>query len=252
MFKKILLIIIIITLAIIFWVVLKKEEAPKLYIFEKISLNENTFDTMKFDPHKAEIKLYLKNDEDEKFKSIKKLSEYLLTKNEKLIFATNGGMFDNERNPIGLFVQDKKEIKKINLNNGPGNFHLKPNGVFAIYENNIPKIITSSEYSTTTMPIYATQSGPMLVINNNIHPEFHEDSENFRIRSGVGVDKDNNIIFAISNEPTTFYNFALLFKENLNCPNALYLDGSISRMYIPDEKRNEIVNSFGVIVGVSE
>ena len=45
-------------------------------------------------------------------------------------FAVNGGMFNDSGAPIGLYVQDGDEQKSISLTDGPGNFHLKPNGVF--------------------------------------------------------------------------------------------------------------------------
>ncbi len=46
-------------------------------------------------------------------------------------FAMNAGMYDEAGTPIGLYVEHGKELKKLNLNDGPGNFHLKPNAVFA-------------------------------------------------------------------------------------------------------------------------
>jgi uncharacterized protein YigE (DUF2233 family) len=73
----------------------------------------------------------------------------------------------------------------------------------------------------------------MLVIDGVLHPRFNRDSTNRRIRSGVGVRSPDRVVFAISREPVTFFEFATLFRERLECPNALYLDGEISRFYIP-------------------
>ena len=58
--------------------------------------------------------------------------------------------------------------------------------------------------------------------------------------------------FAISDEPVTFYAFARLFRDGLNCPNALYLDGSISGMLCPAAKcralgANDFVGIFAVV-----
>ncbi len=77
------------------------------------------------------------------------------------------------------------------------------------------------------------KSGPMLVINGAIHPKIEPTGTSEKIRNGVGVKDGHTIIFAISDEPVTFYKFASLFRDTFACPNALFLDGSISSLYAP-------------------
>ena len=84
-----------------------------------------------------------------------------------------------------------------------------------------------------------------------ISPDFLEDSKNLQIRSGVGVRKDGTIVFAISRLQVNFYTFASLFLEDLRCPNALYLDGTISAFYVPG-KNDTVPHSFGPMIGVVE
>lgn len=50
----------------------------------------------------------------------------------RLGFAMNAGMYDKGQAPVGLYVEDGRELKSVSTANGPGNFHLKPNGVFYV------------------------------------------------------------------------------------------------------------------------
>jgi len=55
----------------------------------------------------------------------------------------------------------------------PGNFHLKPNGVFWIDDAGAPHVAATDSYlALKTSPEWATQSGPMLLIDGALHPAF--------------------------------------------------------------------------------
>ena len=45
-----------------------------------------------------------------------------------------------------------------------------------------------------------------------------------------------------------FYQFAQFFKQQLKIDNALYLDGSISSLYVADTRRNDQNFNLGPIV----
>jgi uncharacterized protein YigE (DUF2233 family) len=90
----------------------------------------------------------------------------------------------------------------------------------------------------------------MLVIDGKIHPEFKEGSKNVNIRNGVGILPDNRIVFAMSKSEINFYDFANYFKS-LGCKNALYLDGFVSRTYLPEQNWTQTDGNFGVIIGVT-
>jgi hypothetical protein len=99
----------------------------------------------------------------------------------------------------------------------------------------------------------ATQSGPMLVINGRVHPRFDERSTSLKARNGVGVRADGKVIFAISQGEVTFDAFARLFRDGLNCPNALFLDGgSASSLYAPSLNRVGNILSLGPMLAVYE
>jgi uncharacterized protein YigE (DUF2233 family) len=98
---------------------------------------------------------------------------------------------------------------------------------------------------------FATQSGPMLVVNGEIHTAFKKGSSNLNIRNGVGILPNNHILFAMSKKEINFYDFAQFFK-NAGCKNALYLDGFVSRTYLPEKNWVQTDGQFGVMIGVTE
>jgi uncharacterized protein YigE (DUF2233 family) len=202
-------------------------------------------------PKTEDIRLYWKNDTGEIYKSIRNLKAALEQQGRVLTFATNGGMFKKDFVPQGLFIQDSKLLNRLDTTSGIGNFFLKPNGVFYITESNTCGVTTTEAYPTNEKVKYATQSGPMLVIDGQLHPAFVRGSKNLNIRNGVGILPDNTLLFAISKKEINFYDFALFF-QNLGCKNALYLDGFVSRAYYPKENWLQIDGNFGVMIGVSE
>ena len=124
--------------------------------------------------------------------------------------------------------------------------------VFFLLKEHQALVVKSEDFPKHQKEVkYATQSGPMLVLNNQIHSAFNEGSTNVHIRSGVGVTKTGEVVFAISKKRVNFYDFALLFKEKYNCPNALYLDGFVSKMYLPAINRLDDGGNFGAMIAVS-
>ena len=167
----------------------------------------------------------------------------------RLVFAMNAGMFKEDRSPVGLYVENGQELKRANTANGPGNFHLKPNGVFYVAGQSAGVMETSRFLRQKPRVDYATQSGPMLVIDGQIHPKISENGPSRKIRNGVGVRDRNIVVFAISERVVTFGEFARLFRDELGCANALFLDGSVSSLFAPGLNRNDSLIPLGPIVG---
>lgn len=154
-------------------------------------------------------------------------------------FAMNAGMFNAAGAPIGLYVENGAEEHVLRLTNGPGNFHLKPNGVFWIDDRRGVHLNTSEDYATLAPhPRFATQSGPMLVIGGTLHPRFSTDGPSRYIRNGVGI-RDGRAYFVISSGVVSFGRFARFFRDQLHCRDALFLDGSVSSAWIPSMNRND-------------
>jgi uncharacterized protein YigE (DUF2233 family) len=218
---------------------------------QAVSFRSKNYLVRTVDPRKDDLRLYWKDDQGDRLRDFQSLEKFVQAKGERLVFATNGGMFEPNSTPVGLFVQSGVEQTPLNLREGAGNFYLKPNGVFLINEKHEALIVESSAYTALLSPvIWATQSGPLLVQRGDIHPDFIEDSKNKKIRSGVGVRKDGMVVFALSREEVTFYEFASLFLTKLKCPNALFLDGDISAFYIAgmiDDKAHSFTAMFGLV-----
>lgn len=203
------------------------------------------------DTKRHDLQLYWKNDNGETLKNFQNLNKYVERKNLTLLFAMNGGMFKKDFTPQGLFIQNKKTLAVIDTAEGNGNFYLKPNGVFYITTDNTPYISKTIDFIDNGKIKYATQSGPMLIIEGRIHSAFKDGSTNLNIRNGVGILPDNKVVFAMSKTEINFYDFAKYF-QSLGCKNALYLDGFVSRTYLPEKKWTQTDGNFGVIIGATE
>ena len=169
--------------------------------------------------------------------SFAQLRQRFSAPSRELKFAINAGIFSYDQVPLGLHVEDSKVLRPLNLGDlegGQGNFYLKPNGVFYVADNH-PAIVESAKYAKLGVrPRLACQSGPLLLSEGRIHPAFRADSTNLHWRTGVGVARDRKVVFAISLKPLCFHDFARLFKERLDCDHALYLDGDICAIYLPE------------------
>lgn len=220
---------------------------------ETINYRQQDFYTYIVDLTNSNLSFNFKTNSGEQIKTLSKLNTYYSQQNKNLIFATNGGIFSNNLEPLGLYVENGSEMFSLNLQDGAGNFFLKPNGIFYINKWNGAGIIESSKYETIAGKIsYAIQSGPLLLLNGNVHGKFTENSSNKYIRNGVGIIDNKTIVFAISKKPVNFFDFAMLFKEEFNCANALYLDGAISEMYLPALNLTQTQNTFSVLISVTE
>ena len=185
-----------------------------------------------------QLELFYKNEKGERFANAAGLEEWGRAHGKKLVFATNAGIFSTQTSPLGLFVSGGREIVPLNTRDGEGNFYLKPNGVFYV-EDGKAKVRKSKVFVPSKKVTLATQSGPMLLINGEIHPRFKKGSSNTNIRSGVGVRSDYEAIFVISDGQISMFDLAEVFRDTLKCNDALYLDGAISQLYLPELSRME-------------
>ena len=154
-------------------------------------------------------------------------------KGGRLAFALNGGMFHPDYRPVGLYIEDGRELVRASTASGPGNFHLKPNGVFYAGEGVAGVLETGAFLKQKPKPVFATQSGPMLVIDGKLHPRIAKANASAKSRDGVCV-REGVAYFAISEEEVPFDTFERLFRDGLKCKNALFLDGgSAPALYVP-------------------
>ena len=198
------------------------------------------------------LRLFLRDpNTDKPLGSFANIDSLLEPRGMRLDFAMNAGMYHQDRAPVGQYVEAGQEISRVISSDGPGNFGLLPNGVFCIREGRADVFETLRYLREKPGCDYATQSGPMLVIDSALHPRFLPDSDSRYVRNGVGTSKDGaRAWFVISNEPVTFHQFGSFFRDHLKTPQALYFDGNISRLYAPEMERFDGGFPMGPMVGV--
>ncbi|MCQ4629317.1 phosphodiester glycosidase family protein [Shinella sp. CPCC 100929] len=222
-------------------------EPPKCAEIEHLS---GRYTACTFDPAKETIRLYGAATLGKGGASYDQLNTYLLHNRQHMSFAMNGGMYHPDYGPVGLLVEHGRETGALNREDAFGNFFLKPNGVFWVGEGKAGVMETEAYAKAGLSPQEATQSGPMLVVDGNIHPKFLADGTSFQIRNGVGIMPDGRVAFVISKNPVRFHDFATLFRDRLQCRNALFLDGSISSLYSPEIRRHDRRAVMGTIIAV--
>lgn len=199
-----------------------------------------------------DLRLFLRRGDGQIYGGFSSLNAALQEQGERLVFAMNAGMFQPDQTPVGLYIEKGVQAHRLVTSDGPGNFGLLPNGVFCIGARF--QVVESRRYAANPPDCrYASQSGPMLVIDGALHPAFRADSTSYHIRNGVGVSADGRQAwFAISDSALTFDRFARFFRDRLGAKNALYFDGSISRLYAPELGLGGAGFPVGPIVGLVE
>jgi uncharacterized protein YigE (DUF2233 family) len=169
----------------------------------------------------------------------------------RVAFAMNAGMYDTSQRPLGLFVQAGRTVRPLNRRAGGGNFYLVPNGVFWIDARGAAHIDETAAFAAQAPEaVSATQSGPLMVQAGAFNPQISPNGTSLTVRNGVGVRPDGEALFAISDAPVSFGRFARLFRDALNCPDALYLDGSVSSLWAPNLGRRDDRDGLGTFVVV--
>lgn len=192
-----------------------------------------------------ELNFHLKSSNGKNYETISNLYTKINSDSNEVLMITNGGMYQQNLSPQGLYIEKGETLKKLEISkvNNNTNFYMFPNGVFSLDTHHHPEILVTDTFLKNFKEKeikYATQSGPMLVINDTIHPKFTKGSKNTNIRSGVGIplDSNSNVLFLISDSEVNFYDFASAFKDLFSCKNALYLDGAISQMYLKEQNKS--------------
>jgi len=220
--------------------------------FETIRSGNATYTVCRVDLRKDQLDLFHRGETGVPFKRFRRLETWLRARDRALPFAMNAGMYHGDFSAVGLFVADGRTLAPLNTARGEGNFFWKPNGVFALTADRA-WVVESSEYPRIRGRVrLATQSGPLLLRNGRMHPGFRADSPSRLFRNGVGVPSPGIALFAISETPVNFHEFATFFRDRLRCRDALFLDGTISSLHAPALGRSDFRMDLGPILGVTE
>jgi uncharacterized protein YigE (DUF2233 family) len=213
--------------------------------------NQQSFEGSRFsvcDPGNGAIELIAAAHDETPVRQFADLEQRLGPRAEKVAFAMNAGMYDEDGRPIGLAIVDGKQKHRINRKEGGGNFHLMPNGVFQLRDDGAAEIVTSKAWRPSPAIRFATQSGPMLVIDGKLHPAFEPDGTSRHVRNGVGIAPNGRALFVISEGPVSFGKFARFFRDRLKARDALFFDGAVSALWDPANGRRDITRPLGPMV----
>jgi len=215
-------------------------------------IDESRILSFEANPKLQNIEFYWRDNDNNLYGNIGNLNLELAKNNEELIFAVKGGMYQKNQNPQGLYIEKGIIKSKMNsVQNAYGNFYMQPNGIFYLTKHKTANVCTSLNFPKNKDIKFATQSGPMLIIDGKLHTKFNKGSQNVHIRNGVGILPNGNVLFAMSKQKINFYDFATYFQQK-GCKNALYLDGFVSRTYLPSKNWTQTDGNFGVIIGVTK
>jgi uncharacterized protein YigE (DUF2233 family) len=211
----------------------------------------NRYTVCEVDLRQKTVRLFWKKSDGEPYGYLNSVPRSLGERSGRLLFATNGGMYRPDYSPAGLYIENGRELVRASTKSGFGNFHMKPNGVFYVAGATAGVLETGSFLKQRPRADFATQSGPLLVIDGRLHPRFSRAEISRKYRDGVGVRDASTVIFAISEDEVSFASFARLFRDALKCSNALFLDGgSVPSLYSPALSRGGNLLPLGPIVGV--
>ena len=214
-----------------------------------------------FDLATSDLRIFWQDGEGKPYRTFSTLASDLEARGEALAFAMNGGMYDEDFAPIGLYIDEGRELAPVNTDTVTGapaeipNFYKKPNGIFYIGESGAGVMATDTFLAQRPDARFATQSGPMLVIDEKIHRAFIEGSTDLKPRNGVGVSSPTEVHFVISEGWVNFFDFARFFRDHLGCANALFLDGGTAPgLYAPELDRDDAPGhgGYGPIIGAVE
>lgn len=204
-----------------------------------------------FDPARHNIRTLYKDKAGTPYGSLSGIASAATGEKQPLLMAMNAGMYHQDLDPVGLYIENGETLKKASTAGGPGNFHMRPNGVFHVSGGNVGVTETRRFLAGKGRSDFASQSGPMLVIDGKLHPAFTGRGQSEKIRNGVGIAPGGKTVyFVISEEPITFTAFGRIFRDDLKTRNALYFDGSISSLYAPSVNRADRFMPVGPIVAV--
>jgi uncharacterized protein YigE (DUF2233 family) len=196
-------------------------------------------------------------------RTIARADSLLRARGERLLFATNAGLYHTVASATGMLVADGgRAYSPLNEGAGPpnpcrvANFYCPPNGVFFVAGGRAGVLATADfarRPDSAARVQIATQSGPMLVRRGALARTFDAASRSRLVRNGVGVRADGSVVFAMADDGVSFHQFATAFRDDLDCQDALFLDGTISQLYAgPGTRLPSRVREFAAIFAVSE
>jgi len=177
-----------------------------------------------FSPRHYDVQLHWRNGEDQ-FWSLDAVRRYLLAQGRCPVFVSNGGIYGKDYSPLGLHIENGKQIKKINPAKGSGNFSWN-SAVFAL-RNGKPEVRRHTSWPGAAGVSIALQSGPALVIGGKRTSAGQSDADRYS-RGAVVAYQDGRVGFVHTLDRIAFRDLVNLAATRGRVRGMLYLDGRIN------------------------
>jgi len=209
------------------------------------------------------LQLFLRDGQGRNYGSLEAVSAAVAAAGHRVVFAMNAGMYEPDRSPTGLFVQDGHPVAALNVQGRAQdartpNFYLAPNGVFAVTAAG-PLILSTSAFARTPpqQVRLATQSGPLLLAAGVlVAPAVAAGTDApARRNKRNGICVNGARVLLVEADAMTLHQFALHLRDVLECRDALYMDGVISSVLDARTGRSDAVspgNPLGPILAYVE
>lgn len=204
---------------------------------QQLRVRGRRYQVVRVDLDRVDAKLYWKDEKGQPFGSLAALDRWLSARGETLLAATNAGIFYRTREPAGLHVERGRVLRPVNRSSTPppgeaeGNFFAIPNGVFYIAADGTAHIRETQGAALAIDHMReATQSGPLLLRRNTPHRLIGNATV---ARNAIAVCSPRRIALVLAPQGASIRELALFIRDELRCPDALYLDGTISGLRVP-------------------
>ena len=179
----------------------------------------------------------------------------------------------SDDNLVRVFdAQTYEELPSLPSGPDPELFIIEPSGKRLYIANEDDNLVTVTDTETRTIlaevPVGVEPEGMGMspdakwVVNTSETTNMAHfiSTEDYTIKHNVLVDQrpryaqytadGSRLVMAISEEPVTFHEFGRFFRDALGLPQALYLDGNVSRLHAPSLGRSDFGRAMGPILGV--
>lgn len=99
------------------------------------------------DPRRDEITVRHAGPDGKAFGSLDAFATAARAAGRPVGLAMNAGMYHEDMSPVGLLVEDDRELSPLATGEGAGNFFLKPNGVFLIDADGKAAVMETAAYA---------------------------------------------------------------------------------------------------------